>query len=141
MSLSVIQSYVKNALATKLRRSIFVVGIHLLALVISWWNLVGIFPQEPMPFLESAGVSLFSGFMSLPLSAGHLLQNLGPDAIIPVGGRPGLFLLELLISLAMFCAFLFFIIKGNKTSGFVASLYMLIAAPYWGYYSFALMGI
>ena len=94
-----------------------------------------------MPFLESAGVSLFAGFMSLPLSAGHLLQSLGHDAIIPVGGRPSLFLLGLLISLAMFCAFLLFIIRGKKLYGLVASLYILIAAPYWGYYSFALMGI
>jgi hypothetical protein len=141
MSLSAIQSKIKVALATKFRRSIFVIGVHFVALVISWLNLVRIYPEGPIPFLETIGTSLFLGFMALPLSAGHLLQNLGPDAIMPVGGRPGLFFLELVISLTVFCSFLFFILKGNKTAGLTASMYMLLAAPYWGYYSFALMGI
>ena len=141
MSFSVIPLSAKSFFSTKLRRSILVVGVHLIALTVSWWNLTRIYPQEPVPFLESIGVSLFLGFTALPLSAGHLLLNFGDDGIISVGGRPGLFLLEILISLLVFCAFILFITKGKKTFGVIASIYMFIAAPYWGYYSFALMGI
>jgi len=126
---------------TKLGRFSIVVGVHLIALNVSWWNLVRIYPQEPVPFLESVAVSLFLGFTALPLSAGHLLIGLGDEGIISVGGRPDLFVLELLISLLVFCAFLYFIFKGKKIFGFIATIYMLIAAPYWGYYSFALIGI
>jgi hypothetical protein len=141
MSFSVIQSKIKIALSTKFRRLIFVVGVHFVALAISWLNLVRIYPKDPISFLDSTGMSLFLGFAALPLSAGHILQNLGPDAIIPISGRPSLFLLGLLVSSTVFGAFLFFIVRGNKILGFIASLYMFIAAPYWGYYSFALIGI
>jgi len=127
--------------STKLGRFGIVIGVHLIALIVSWWNLARIYPQEPVPFLESVAVSLFLGFITLPLSAGHLLVGLGDDGIISVGGRPDLFILELLISLLVFCAFLYFILKGKKIFGFIAVIYMFIAAPYWGYYSFALMGI
>ena len=102
--------------STKLGRFSIVVGVHLIALFVSWWNLVRIYPHEPVPFLESVAVSLFLGFTALPLSAGHLLIGLGDEGIISVGGRPGLFVLELLISLLVFCAFLYFIFKGKKYS-------------------------
>ncbi len=127
--------------STKVRRFIYVIGLHILALTISWWNLRRIYPDEPIDFAESALVSLMTGFISLPLSMMHLLQNLGDQAIISVSGRPLLILFECIISLSVFSGIILFVYIGSKWLRWVSTAYMLIAAPYWGYYSFALMGV
>ncbi len=127
--------------STKRHRFMIVIAVYFLALTISWWNLNKIYPDEPISFLESVGVSLFLGFMALPLSAGHLLSQLGSNNVINVAGRPLLFLIELGVSLLVFFAFIIFVTKGNKLVGLFASIYMILAAPYWGYYSFGLVGI
>ncbi len=126
---------------TKISRLIYVALLYIIALVLSWVNLRRIYVDDPIPFLESVQISLIYGFIALPLSANHMIQNIGPSGVIPIAGMPDLFLVGVILSLIFIVSLLFFILKGNKTAGCFATLYLLLACPYWGYYSFGLSGI
>ena len=119
--------------STKLRRFIYVVVLNFVALIISWINLSRIYPDDPHSFVESSAVSLITGFLSLHGSVSYLFANL-------FGKNTGS-LFILIFSVFAFISMIVFILRGSKFAGWSITLYMLIAAPYWAYWGFAIMGI
>ena len=130
----------RTQLASKRRALVSLLVVWTIATFVSEICLRSIYDDTDLPLLSSIATSSAFGLVSLPMSFLHLFMLKG-TGIIDVSGRPGLLGLCFLYRCGLSALQFLTITRRSKLLLLTTGILILLSAPYWAYYSQALMGV